>query len=181
MNYCTACNYIKTRTACFRSPLKWFLVQRPLSRMRKENIRKSHRFTRLQLPERSRYWRSYNVVQNSLGPNRCWVHTFFSRWPSRYLHRGVLQLGLRWRWQDHTRRGTVRWIVPRPDEFFVPITLSLPTSKRTFSRPFKGKYISKVVGKGTVIIFHLGELWKAKFFITVWCHISGEAVGENWN
>ena len=32
-------------------------------------------------------------------------------------------------------------------------------------KPFKEKYISEVVRIGSIIIFHLSELWKAKFFL----------------
>ena len=45
------------------------------------------------------------------------------------------------------------------------VTLSLPSSKRTFSQPFKEKCISEVMRIGSIIIFHLSKLWKAKFFI----------------
>ena len=45
------------------------------------------------------------------------------------------------------------------------LTLPLPSSKSTFSQPFKDKCISKVVGIGSIIIFHLSKLWKDKFFI----------------
>ena len=46
------------------------------------------------------------------------------------------------------------------------LTLSLPSSKSTFSQPLKEKCICKVVRIGTlVIIFHSSKLWKTKFFI----------------
>ena len=45
------------------------------------------------------------------------------------------------------------------------LSLSLPSSKSTFSQPFKEKFISDVVRIGHIIIFHLSKLWKAKFFI----------------
>ena len=46
------------------------------------------------------------------------------------------------------------------------LTLSLLSSKSTFSEPFKEKmYISEVLRIGSAIIFHLSELWKAKFSI----------------
>ena len=44
-------------------------------------------------------------------------------------------------------------------------TLSLPSSKSTFSQPFKEKCTSEVIRIGSIIIFHLSKLWKAKFFI----------------
>ena len=43
-------------------------------------------------------------------------------------------------------------------------------------------WVSEVVGIGSIIIFHLSKLWKAKVFIL--CDvifISGEAAGEIWN
>ena len=45
------------------------------------------------------------------------------------------------------------------------LTLSLLSSKSTFSQPFKRKCISEVARTGSTIIFHLGKLWKAKFSI----------------
>ena len=58
-------------------------------------------------------------------------------------------------------------------------TFSLPSLKSTFSQPFKDKCISDVVRIGSVIIFHLSKVWKAKFFML--CDVSGEAAGEIWN
>ena len=40
--------------------------------------------------------------------------------------------------------------------------------------------LSELVRIGSIIIFHLSKLSKAKFFI-VWCYIYGEASGEIWN
>ena len=45
------------------------------------------------------------------------------------------------------------------------LTLSLPSSKSTFSQPLKEKCISEVVRIGSITIFRLSELWKAMFFI----------------
>ena len=46
----------------------------------------------------------------------------------------------------------------------------------------KIKCTSDVAGIGSIIIFHLSNLWKAKFYSnTVWCYISGELAGEMWN
>ena len=45
------------------------------------------------------------------------------------------------------------------------LTLSLPSSNSTFSYPFKKKCISDEVRIGSIIIFHLSKLWKAKFSI----------------
>ena len=42
-------------------------------------------------------------------------------------------------------------------------SLSLPSSKSTFSQPFNRKCISEVERIGSIIIFHLNKLWKAKF------------------
>ena len=39
------------------------------------------------------------------------------------------------------------------------------SSKRTFSQPFKQKCMSEVVRIGSIIIFYLSKLWKARFFI----------------
>ena len=38
------------------------------------------------------------------------------------------------------------------------LTLSLPSSKSTFSQPFKEKCISDVVRMGSIIIFRLSKL-----------------------
>ena len=45
------------------------------------------------------------------------------------------------------------------------LTLSLLSSKSTFSQTFKEKCIIEVVRIGSIIIFHLRKLWKTKFFI----------------
>ena len=59
------------------------------------------------------------------------------------------------------------------------LTLSLPSSKSTFSQPFKEKCGSKVVSiVGSIIIFYLSKLWKANEFFMRWCCTSGEAAGE---
>ena len=42
---------------------------------------------------------------------------------------------------------------------------SLPSSKSIFFQPFKQSCISEVVRIGSIIIFYLSKLWKAKFFI----------------
>ena len=61
----------------------------------------------------------------------------------------------------------------------LPISLSLtpllPRSKGTFSRPFKAKCIRDMVRIGSIIIFHLSKLWKAKFLILrdVICLVKG--------
>ena len=47
----------------------------------------------------------------------------------------------------------------------VHVTLSLPSSKTTFSPPFKEKCIGEVVRIGSIIISHLSKLWNTKFFI----------------
>ena len=44
-------------------------------------------------------------------------------------------------------------------------SLSLPSSKSTFSQPFKDKCINDLGRIGSIIIFHLSKLWKAKFSI----------------
>ena len=58
-------------------------------------------------------------------------------------------------------------------------SLSLPSSKRIFSQPFKDQCISAVVRIGSIIIFHLSM--KGQVLHTVWYHISGEAAGEILN
>ena len=69
---------------------------------------------------------------------------------------------------------TVKWVTI--------LTLSLPNSKSKFSKPFKEKCLSEVVRIGSIIVFHLSNLWNAKLLITsVWCNISGEAAGETWS
>ena len=45
------------------------------------------------------------------------------------------------------------------------LPLSLLSSKSTFSQPLKRKCISEMVRIGSIIIFHLSKLWKAKFFV----------------
>ena len=49
--------------------------------------------------------------------------------------------------------------------WYTSISLSLPSSKSTFSQPFKEKSMSEVARIGSLIIFHLSQLWKAKFSI----------------
>ena len=45
------------------------------------------------------------------------------------------------------------------------LSLSLPSSKSTFSQPFNKKCISEVVRIGSIIILHRSKLWKAKLSI----------------
>ena len=52
--------------------------------------------------------------------------------------------------------------------------------KYTFSQPFQDKCISEVARIGSIIIFNLSKLWKARFFILM-CNISGEAAEQIWN
>ena len=58
------------------------------------------------------------------------------------------------------------------------LTLSLPSSKSTFSQPFKEKCISEVERIGSIITFYLNKL---QVLHSVWYHISGEAAGDIWN
>ena len=61
-------------------------------------------------------------------------------------------------------------------------TLPLPSSKSTFSQPFKDNCISELVRIGSIIIFCLSKLWEARFFILCDLNISGEAAtGEIWS
>ena len=67
-------------------------------------------------------------------------------------------------WHDKNAGNILVEVCHKHEEQF-PLTLSLPSSKSTFSQPFKDKCISDVVRIGNVI-FHLSkQLWKAKFFI----------------
>ena len=60
------------------------------------------------------------------------------------------------------------------------LTLSLPSSKSTFSpQPLKEKCISEVVRIGT-IFFQSESTMKREVLHTVWCNITGEATGEIW-
>ena len=45
------------------------------------------------------------------------------------------------------------------------LSYSLLSLKRAFSQPFKRKCICEVPRTGSIIIFHLSKLWKAKFFV----------------
>ena len=70
--------------------------------------------------------------------------TFLNRRDSHQCPRG---------WDEGALGGTDLW------------TLSLPSLKSKFSRPFKEKCTGEVGKIGSIIIFHLSKLWKAKFFI----------------
>ena len=65
------------------------------------------------------------------------------------------------------------------------LTLSLPSSKSTFSQPSKEKCISAVVRTGSIIIFHLIIFHFSSYekpgswYCVYWCNIFGEAAGEN--
>ena len=52
---------------------------------------------------------------------------------------------------------------------------------RTFSQLFKEKYISEVVRNGSIIIFRLSKLWKAKFFILCGVIFLVRVQWEIWN
>ena len=58
------------------------------------------------------------------------------------------------------------------------LTLSLPSSKSTFSQPFKREMYSK-----NCLYNHLSSVKAVKTQVlhTVLCYISGEAAGEIWN
>ena len=58
------------------------------------------------------------------------------------------------------------------------LTLSLPSSTRTFSEPFKEQCIREVVRSGSIIILHPSKAMKSH---TMWCNITSEAAGEIWN
>ena len=58
------------------------------------------------------------------------------------------------------------------------LTLSLPSSKSTFSQRFEEKCISEVVRSGSIIIFHQGQSYERPSLHAVRCNIFGEAAGE---
>ena len=60
-------------------------------------------------------------------------------------------------------------------------TLSLPSSKRTFSQPFIEKCITEVVRNRSTLIFHLSKPMKSQILHTIWCNIFGEAAGGIWS
>ena len=55
---------------------------------------------------------------------------------------------------------------------------SLPSSRSTFSQPFKDRCISEVARIGSLIIFHLSKAMKSQILHTMSCNISGEVAGE---
>ena len=57
---------------------------------------------------------------------------------------------------------------------------SLPSSKCTFSQPFKDKCISEVARIGAYNLSSELKIWKAKFFNCAIRYISGVAAGEVW-
>ena len=62
------------------------------------------------------------------------------------------------------------------------ITLSLPSSKSTFSQTSHWEtHMWCIVRIGNIIIFHVSQVMKIQVLRTVWCYISGEAAGEIWN
>ena len=62
----------------------------------------------------------------------------------------------------HQSERYLRVKVPSAD---LVSTLSLPSSKSMFSQPFKDKFISEVVRIGSITIFLLSKLGKARFSI----------------
>ena len=69
--------------------------------------------------------------------------------------------GQQWPWFFSWNSLTRAW----PDTVTNTLTLSLLSSKSTFSQPFKEKCVSEVVRICSIIIFHLSKLWKVKFSI----------------
>ena len=63
----------------------------------------------------------------------------------------------------------------------VELTLWFPSAKRTFSQPFKERCISEVARIGSIIIFHLGKLRKAKFFTLCDVTFLVRLQGEIWS
>ena len=86
---------------------------------------------------------------------------------SRIECRGCARQGYRIPWERESillaHSHTVLYRLKRGSG--TPLTLSLLSWKSTFSQPFKEKCISEVATIGSVIIFHLNKLWKAKFSI----------------
>ena len=75
---------------------------------------------------------------------------------------------------DYWKRVEAEWDLKR-------LTLSLLSSKSTFSQTFKEKCISEVARVDSIIIFHLSKATKSQVLHTVWCYIFGEAAGEIWH
>ena len=63
-------------------------------------------------------------------------------------------------WLPKRRTQSSTWICGCRDAW---PTQQLPSSKSTFSQPSKEKCISEVMRIGSMILFHLSKLWKAKF------------------
>ena len=67
--------------------------------------------------------------------------------------------------KETSRRRRRNTNQPSDDEFSFDGVPTWPSSKSPFSQPFKEKCISEVARIGSIIIFHLRKLWKAKFSI----------------
>ena len=94
----------------------------------------------------------------------------FASWPRIFMRSKIYLVD-----QNHFTTRTL---------FLIMLTLLLfvfPSSKSTFSQPFKEQYISEVVRIGSIIILHLSKAMKSWILHTMWCIFTGEAAGEIWN
>ena len=66
-------------------------------------------------------------------------------------------------------------------DYLILLTLSLPSSKSTFSQPLQEECVSEMLRIGSIIILHLSKAMKSQILRTMWWHITGEAAGEIWN
>ena len=84
----------------------------------------------------------------------------------------------------YTRFDSFVWITSftRLSSFNILVNPLTPSSKGSFSQPYKERGISVAVRISSISIFHLSKLWKSNFFILcdviflVW-----QAAGEIWN
>ena len=65
-----------------------------------------------------------------------------------------------------------RALVPISVSIESSLTLFLPSSKTTFSQPFKEQCIREVVRVGSIIIFYLSKAMRSQVLHTVWSNIS---------
>ena len=68
-------------------------------------------------------------------------------------------------WRQHRPRSSGYQTDRQSEERRTGLTLSVTSSKSTFSQPFREKCAIEVVRISSIFIFHLSKLWKAKFFI----------------
>ena len=104
-----------------------------------------------------------------------------SRVGTRMLDCWSLVLGLN-SGQDHCSVFLGTWLSQSLTSPWCVVNPFTPKLKNLVHPPnlYRKKYRSDAVSIGSIIIIHLSKLWKAKFFISVWCIISGEAAGKIW-